>query len=638
MYWKLLLACLVLCLVFPVSAIDEVEFEESDCEFDEPSGVDIDCGYLIVPENREDPDSDMISIHVAILRNPNDDVEPDPIIYLEGGPGGSALKYLSLSFESRYEPLFATNRDVIVLDQRGVGLSEPALDCPDYIEFSIDVADYELDGEELSVEEITELATETMNECAEELADEHDLAGYNTIQNAADIEDLRIALGYDEINLWGISYGTRLALGVMRDYPDHIRSVVIDSVYTPDSNLYTTNAANFDRSLNVLFDACEADSACDELYPDLRDVFFETAARLNEDPAVFDAPNTFTGDTFEDVVLDGYSFVGIIFQLLYDTGSLNALPELIYDASNEEYGTFALVTGSILAQADSISSGMYWSVQCNEEFSFTTPDEIDESWEEFPELGEFAAPIDGSESTFDTCEIFDSGEAPDSENEAVESDIPTFVATGNFDPITPPEWGEQAAETLSNSVYVNFPYTGHGGTADEGCAQDIMIEFFLNPEPEDIDTSCTEEMSITFTGTTDFEADFDELDMSDLGIDATTIVPADWSTQDDFPGFYAREESSLDLTQIYIFTIPGMDDEEEVAELFEQNIDIDFDEVETYEAENADWEVFPIEYLGADGSIAVTIADDTAVVFLMVGDEEIYDEVLVPMMDAFELD
>jgi pimeloyl-ACP methyl ester carboxylesterase len=377
MFWRLLLLCLLLCLIFPVSAIEEIEFEEADCEFDEPSGVDIDCGYLIVPENRADPDSDMIRIHVAILRNPNDDVEPDPIIYLEGGPGGSALKYLELSFADRYEPLFATNRDIIVLDQRGVGLSEPALDCEDYIELGIELADYELDGEELDIEEISELSEEAINECAEELADEHDLSGYNTIQNAADIEDLRIVLGYDEINLWGISYGTRLALGVMRDYPEHVRSVVIDSVYSPEVNLYSSNPANFDRSLTVLFESCEADAGCNEQYPDLREVFFEVATELNEDPVVFDAPNSFTGDVYEDVVLDGYTFVSIIFQLLYDTGSLRALPELIYDAADGEYAIFAIVMGSILSQADAISNGMYWSVQCNEELSFSTPEELD---------------------------------------------------------------------------------------------------------------------------------------------------------------------------------------------------------------------------------------------------------------------
>jgi hypothetical protein len=212
------------------------------------------------------------------------------------------------------------------------------------------------------------------------------------------------------------------------------------------------------------------------------------------------------------------------------------------------------------------------------------------------------------------------------------------VVTGQFDPITPPAWGEAVAENLSNSVYVNLPYTGHGGTADEGCGQDITIEFFMNPEPDELDTSCTEDMSITFTGTTDFEVDFEDLDMSDLGIDASTIVPADWETQEDLPGFYARNESSLDLTQLYILVAPGFDDEEDAAELFEQALDIDFDDTDSYEAENADWEIFPIEYLATEGKMAITIADDSAVIFLMIGDDEIYEEVLIPMMDAFELD
>jgi pimeloyl-ACP methyl ester carboxylesterase len=626
---------LSLLLIIPANAIGEAEFEESDCDFDEPAGADIDCGYLIVPENRNDPDSEMIRVHVGILRNPSDDVEDDPIIYLEGGPGGSALKYMSFTYESRYVPLFATNRDVIVLDQRGIGLSEPALDCPEYTELGIELADYEIDGEELSLEEADELYEDALLECAEDLASEHDLEGYNTIQNAADIEDLRITLGYDEINLWGISYGTRLALGVMRDYPEHIRSVVIDSVYTPEVNLYTTNPENFDRALTVLFETCEADEACNEFYPNLRDVFFETAAALNEDSVTLDAPNPLTGGSFENVVLDGYGFVSLIFNLLYDTNSLMALPELIYDASNGEYTGFALMMGSVLAQSDVISNGMYYAVQCNEELSFTEADALDDAWDDYPDLAEYSNPLDDSDSFFRVCDAFAAGEAEDSENEAIVSDIPTFVATGEFDPVTPPQWGELAAENLSNSVYVNFPYTGHGGTADEGCAQDIMIEFFINPEPDNLDTSCVEDMSITFTGTGSLEVDFMPLDMSDLGVDASTVIPETWEEQSD--GLFVRGESSLDVTFVQIVAIPNADDAEELAELFSSNIDIDFDGHETFEAENSEWEVYPIVFLNTDGKMAITIADDTGVVFLMLGDEEIYEGVLVPMMDAFEL-
>jgi pimeloyl-ACP methyl ester carboxylesterase len=628
----------LLLLILPVNAIGEPEFEESDCEFDEPSGAEIDCGYLIVPENRNDPDSDDIRIHVAILRNPNEDVEEDPIIYLEGGPGGSALKYLSFSFADRYEPLFVTNRDIIVFDQRGIGLSEPALDCPDYIDLGIELADYELDGEDLSLQETDELYQEALLDCADELGSEHDLEGYNTIQNAADVEDLRIALGYDEVNLWGISYGTRLALGVMRDFPEHIRSVVIDSVYTPDVNLYSTNPLNFDRALTVLFDSCEADDACNELYPDLRDVFFETAEALNQEPVRLDAPNPLTGRSYEDVVLDGYGFVGIIFQLLYDTSSLAALPELIYDASNEDYAGFALMMGAILAQSDAISNGMYYAVQCNEEISFTEPEDLEAAWEDFPELEEFANPLDNSESAFTLCDAFDAGEASASENEAISSDIPTLVTTGEFDPITPPEWGALAAATLSNSVYINFPYTGHGGTASEGCAQDIMIEFFINPEPDDIDSTCVDEMSISFTGTSNLEVDFIPLDLSDLGIDATTLIPSDWEEQEDTPGFYIRGESSLDLTLIQIVVVPRADDAEALAELFSANMDIDLDELVVYEADNSEWFIYPIILLGTEGKIAISIADDTGLVFLMLGDDSIYELVLLPMLDAFELE
>jgi len=235
-------------------------------------GETVECGYLIVPEDRADPDSRDIRLAVAIFRHPDGAPEPDPIIYLEGGPGGSPLEIRAPNF-AYFGPIFAANRDIILFDQRGVGFSEPALDCPALTELYLDLLDFEADGELLTAQEILDRKVEAFMACAEDLSAVADLSAYNTVANAADVNDLRLALGYDQVNLYGSSYGTRLALGVMRDFSEGVRSVVLDAPYGPDADIYLDTPSSFDRALTVLTKECAADDACNAAYPDLRTCF-----------------------------------------------------------------------------------------------------------------------------------------------------------------------------------------------------------------------------------------------------------------------------------------------------------------------------------------------------------------------------
>jgi len=356
-------------------------FEEADCPFDLPAGqVDgrtVECGYLEVLEDRADPvgradsDSAMLRLAVAIFRHPDGDPEPDPVIYLEGGPGGSALEFASLSFGDLSAPIFAANRDLILFDQRGVGLSEPALDCPALTELSVELLDNEMDGEELTYQEMDDLYLETALACGEELRENADLSDYNSDASAADVDDLRRALGYDQVNLWGISYGTRLALEVIRDYPEGVRSVVLDSVVPPDVDTEVEGPANVARALDLLFASCAADEACNAAYPDLRAVFFDIVDRLNESPAAFPVTDALTGEVY-DAIMNGDDMLGLLAQSLYQTDIIPMLPQIIYDASEGSYELLARIAGSLLAVREGMSDGMQYSVQCNEEVSFSS--------------------------------------------------------------------------------------------------------------------------------------------------------------------------------------------------------------------------------------------------------------------------
>ncbi|MBJ7454186.1 MAG: alpha/beta fold hydrolase, partial [Blastococcus sp.] len=239
-----------------------VDFD--DCDFEVPAGVDMQCGTLEVPADREDPDGGEVELAFGVVRSDAPDLADDPVVYLSGGPGQSTLELVPQGFAQLYEPLTA-NRDLVLLDQRGTGLSEPSLACDEYTDVALESLGSDLSDEELEAE-----ALDALEECHERLADDGvDFADYNSAASAADLEDLRVALDYDEWNLYGISYGTRLAQQAMRDHPDGIRSVVLDSAYPADADLYAEMPGNAERAMEALFTTCADDPACAAAYPDL---------------------------------------------------------------------------------------------------------------------------------------------------------------------------------------------------------------------------------------------------------------------------------------------------------------------------------------------------------------------------------
>ncbi len=465
-------------------------FAEVDCPFELPVGqVDgrtVECGYLEVPEDRTDPGSATLRLAVAIFRHPDGDPEPDPVIYLQGGPGGSALEFASLSFTGLSAPVFAANRDLILFDQRGAGLSEPALDCPALTELAIELLDNEIAGRQLSYQEMDDLYLETALACGKDLQTIADLSDYNSDASAADVDDLRRALGYDQVSLWGISYGTRLALEVMRDYPGGVRSVVLDSVVPPDVDPKVEGPANVARALDLLFESCVADEGCTAAYPELRTVLFNTVNRLNESPAAFPVTDALTGEVY-DAVMNGDDMLGLLAQSLYQTDVIPLLPMIIYDASEGSYGLLARIVGSLLAVRTGMSDGMQYSVQCNEEISFSSASAFEAALAEHPELEGLYPSIEGEPVTFALCAGWGAGQAAASANEPVTSAIPALVMSGEFDPVTPPDWGRRAAETLQNAFLFEYPGEGHGVSSGEACAAGMMTAFLGDPDaaPDD---------------------------------------------------------------------------------------------------------------------------------------------------------
>lgn len=470
--------------------------EWDDCPFLVPNieieGDTLECGYLITLENPFDADSELIEVAFAVLYSHSDNPALDPVVYLEGGPGGSALA----GIDSWLEDPIRDRRDIVLIDQRGTGFSLPSLNCEEEEEYDEeDDDDYD-----------------PAFACYERLVAEGiDLAQYHTVNNAYDVADLiellADELDYTAANLLGISYGTRLALAVMRDHPQVVRSVIIDSVYPPNVNAYEEQAANTQRAFDVLFSRCAADAACNAAYPNLETVFYETVNQLNARPAVFTAYDDWEEEDIE-IEMTGIDLINSLFEALYDASLIPVLPAVIYYVAEGDYTeAYDLISyGSpdmeyedyedyyweydedeldeFFFELDSLgdAEGMFYVLECQDEIAYNDYDRAVALLDGLrPEIAE-AAMVD-LEVSFGGCEYWLVEPAPIVENQAVVSDIPTLILTGEFDPITPPSWGLVAAQTLRNSFYFEFAGLGHGAI-DDACALSIALQFLDNPTME----------------------------------------------------------------------------------------------------------------------------------------------------------
>ena len=237
--------------------------EAADC-IDEPYGFVSRCGYITLPQDYDDPGGSKVEIFYTLVQSNNAQPRPDPLVYLVGGPGSSGSQLLPTSFRA-YLRAFAGDRDIIVIDQRGTGLSNPPLYCRE--------VPYRLDEILQSRhDEHAELVLEILRQCHRRLSDKNiQFETFHSENNARDIVNVLLSLGYDEWNLVGVSYGSRLALAMMRDHPQFLRSVILDSVYPPQADIYLDSFYSGERALQVLFEACVASASCTQRYPDLED-------------------------------------------------------------------------------------------------------------------------------------------------------------------------------------------------------------------------------------------------------------------------------------------------------------------------------------------------------------------------------
>jgi pimeloyl-ACP methyl ester carboxylesterase len=471
------LACVLLC----GSAIAEEvvpRFEPAACPFEGAEDRDdVRCGYLVVPENRSVPAGRTLRLAVAVLKSSGTDPQLDPLVFLSGGPGGPSVKYTIARLDSPFWNRYRAKRDLVFYDQRGTGFSDPEF-CQE-MTFSLSTATFR----GLSAADRKAFVVEAVDACRKKmLAQGIDLASYNTAISAQDLDDLRRALGHEQWNLFGGSYGTRLALTAMRDAPAGIRSVVLDSVWPPNAPIGESKERLM-RSLNLAFGQCAANADCRAAFPNLRRDFFSALNDFEAKPMTLEMGDR---ERFPDgrIVIDGNLLAWGMFQGFYDESFVKVFPLIVRElgARNEKVLT-ALADG--LVQELDVSGGLQYSVECYEWIARVSPEMAEADRLKHPELDVWQAYADERE----VCDAWHDHRAAESALQAVHSEIPVLIFAGEFDPITPPDFGRLAASTLPRSTFIEAPGTGHGVVPYSECAMNIM-DVFLDRPSQTLDTTC----------------------------------------------------------------------------------------------------------------------------------------------------
>ena len=444
--------------------------------------ANVDCGELTVPESRTGGSTRMLRLPVIVIRSSSPLARTrEPVVYLEGGPGGNAIQSVTSGFTIAFEPL-VTERDLVVFDQRGTGYGL-ALTCP---ELGGPGTNESLMGAAAATQALTQLQS-----CRTRLSSIAHLDDYDSRENAADVDDLRSALGYAKWHLLGVSYGTRLALDVARYHAEGVSSVILDSVLPTQVDFAATGAVNFKRALDAMFQTCAAQSDCALGYPNLERVFYDLIDRLNAQPAPV---GNRAGMSHQ---LTGSDVMSLIFNLSYSASAVAAVPEIISQLSE---GDFSLFEGVVFGDPDptaesTLSLGMYLSVVCSDYAPFAS---LEATLQAEKDLPPSVIAISGVTRILTQCKTWNVSPAAPEEHLAAASDVPTLLLSGFHDPVTPPEWASLAATTLTHSQLLNFKNVAHG-IISEACAGPLMNTYWNDPSGDPSGQCRNRDISLQFS-------------------------------------------------------------------------------------------------------------------------------------------
>jgi pimeloyl-ACP methyl ester carboxylesterase len=412
------------------------------------------CTYFEVPEDHANVVGNKIKIHVAVLPALTKNAERDPVFFFAGGPGQAASEIGNLV--EALSPL-RRNRDIVLVDQRGTGKSK-TLSCE-----AGSLENTAIVKRNALIEAFNSSEAQMAKEWRNCIATLKGNAGtHRTDDYIADLELIRKALGYDKINVWGGSYGSRVALRYMKLHPNVIRSSVIDGVAPTTLRLPNDALINSENELRAVFAACEASPSCAKAYPGIAKTLDDLLASLRQSPRVVKINHPADGKSF-DATITNVSFATLLWPLLYQPEATRMLPTLITEAASGNYAPFAaMMLGSSVSDTQ-IALAQRFAVMCAEDMSGQKPGGSDR-------MSAVATMF------FSFCADFPAGKVVAEFFEPTTSAIPTLLLSGMQDPVTPPSQGDLAKKTLSNSKHIVLDGFGHI-VSPHPCARRIIKKF-----------------------------------------------------------------------------------------------------------------------------------------------------------------
>ena len=454
----------------PEGPVEAVTVRPRPCKF---PGVEeeIRCATYAVWEDREARKGRKIGINLTILPAKGPNPEPDPIFYFGGGPGEGVAAYAPYLAGDPALKEIRQKRDIVLIDQRGTGRSNP-LDCTLYgdpVDFRRAATDlYPLDA---------------VRACKAELEKRADLRLYTTALAADDFNEIRGWLGYKKIDLYGGSYGTRMAQVYLRRHPETVRTVTLIAVAPVNVLNPLTHAYAGKRAMDLLLAECHADAACRAAFPDVRKELEAVLARV-EQGVVVPVTNTRTGEKVEVRPSRGLVAEGIRFLMYGPRGG--SLPLQIHKAYQGDLGPIVhMAIERRLDLDEALYMGLLFSVTCAEDLPYIT-EELTRERTAGTLLRDYRIRQQKA-----VCEVWPRGAVTEDVHEPVRSDVPTLLISGEWDPVTPPEFGDSVAKQLPNSLHVVVPKGSHGGAGK--CTDDLIARFIEQGSVQGLDPSCVKD-------------------------------------------------------------------------------------------------------------------------------------------------
>ncbi len=457
-------------------------YKRGKCFFEIPEDMpenmraDIQCATLTVPEDRLKMDSQEIQLAVAIVKTGNAKPKPDPVLVIIGNAGfGVNLAYALPSIF----PDIAADRDMIVVDQRGTGFSTPSFECPELTSAYAEL------NKNTTLKERNDQTIEASTTCAKNLnAAGVNLPAYTTSAMAADMEDLRQVLAINQWNIYTLFNGSRLALTMMRDYPQGIRSVIMDTPIPLQANPEVEYGTNVAYTLDRFFKDCDADELCYKAYPKVKDTFYKLLDQLDAQPVIIDVADLNSGNRYK-VTLDSERLITFLLGILYspDRTGVGEIPRMIYQLQDGKTEAASRLLGGYDTGFGFQRTAMDQWLNCNEELSFMTQEQVVKANEEIGlHLGKYFNTE--AEGSLLACEPWKAPGAQIVENMPVESSIPSLLMAGEYDWIQPPSWADWAGKTLHTSTVVKFNGAGIVAALSpqwSDCSRQIINAFLETP-------------------------------------------------------------------------------------------------------------------------------------------------------------